>query len=78
MAIGGALAFLALDRAGYRVGQVNSAEADRWLLCIYIGGPMLFHLAMAYSTWTFPITRKRHLVIQKRLESRAKRLVAAV
>ena len=73
MAIGGGLAFFALDRAGYRVGQVNSAEADRWLLCIYIGGPMLFHLAMAYSAWTFPITRKRHLVIQKRLEARAKR-----
>ncbi len=78
MAIGGALAFFALDRAGYRVGQVNSVEADRWLLSIYIGGPMLFHLAMAYSAWTFPITRKRHLVIQKRLESRAKRLEAAV
>lgn len=74
MAVGGAVSFLVLDRFGYHVGRPNPDAANAGLLIAYLAIPAALHLAMAAACWNFPITRRRHRAIQRRLESRARRL----
>jgi Na+/melibiose symporter-like transporter len=77
MATGGACAFFILDRAGYKVGGPNTPRAEVGLLAAYLAAPVIMHLAMAATAWNFPISRRRHKVIQERLEARGRRLAAA-
>ncbi len=76
MALGGACAFLIMDKAGYKVGHPNGEVANLGLLAAYIGAPLIFHLSMACLAWNFPITSRKHGIIQRRLEARARRLEA--
>jgi GPH family glycoside/pentoside/hexuronide:cation symporter len=70
MATGGAIAFVVMDRFGYRVGHPNSETATLGLKIAYLGIPAIFHLAMAGLCWNFPIDRRRHRAILRRLEVR--------
>ncbi len=76
MALGGACAFFIMDKAGYKVGHPNGEVANLGLLAAYIGAPLIFHLSMACLAWNFPITSRKHGIIQRRLEARARRLEA--
>ena len=70
MALGGAVAFNLLQLVGYRVNQPNTDLANWGLAAIFLGIPLLFHLAMAALAWNFPLDRRRHGIITRRLQSR--------
>jgi len=58
------ISFLGFDPA-------TAAENDTSLLILkatFIGLPVIFYILGAAILWRFPITEKRHLIIQKRLE----------
>lgn len=70
MALGGAVAFNLLELVGYKVNQANSDFANHGLLAVFIGIPLVFHGAMAALAWNFPLGRRRHGIISRRLQSR--------
>lgn len=77
MALGGALAFMVLDLSGLKIGQPSTPSSDLGILTCYLFIPIALHLAMAALCWNFPITRKRHAVVQKRLALKAERAARA-
>lgn len=68
MATGGAVAFLIMGAAGFKVGHANSEAANTALVFAYIGLPMVLHLGMAALAWQFPIDRRRHGIILRALQ----------
>jgi len=73
MAVSGAIAFFVMDISGFRIGEPSTPSGDMGLILAYLGIPFVMHLAMALLCWNFPIDRRRHAIIQKRLEQRALR-----
>jgi Na+/melibiose symporter-like transporter len=73
MALGGALAFFIFDLSGLRIGEPGTPSSDFGIITCYLLIPIVLHVAMAGLCWNFPITRKRHAIIQKRLAQRAQR-----
>jgi len=77
MALGGALAFLVFDITGLKIGQPSTPSSDFGIITCYLLIPISLHVAMAALCWNFPITRRRHAVIQKRLGLKAERAARA-
>lgn len=77
MALGGALAFLILDVAGLKIGRPSTPQSDLGIITCYLLIPAVLHLMMAALCWNFPIDRRAHAIIQKRLALRNSRSLAA-
>lgn len=77
MAIGGALAFFILDVSGLKIGGPSTPSSDFGIITCYLLIPATLHISMAVLCWNFPITRKRHAIIQKRLNLIAQRAARA-
>jgi Na+/melibiose symporter-like transporter len=73
MALSGALAFFVMDISGFKIGGPSTPSGDMGLILAYLGIPFIMHLAMALTCWNFPIDRRRHGIIRRRLEQRAAR-----
>lgn len=69
IAIGSGIAYLALSLFGYRTGVdvVNTPSANMALLVIYALAPSMLSLPAAYLMWRFPLTARRHAIIQRRI-----------
>lgn len=67
--IGVGLAFPLLSLFGYEVGGENDARAHFGLMLCYIGGPLVTHLAAAALLWNFPLDRRRHDIVRRRIEA---------
>lgn len=77
---GGAAALMIVGLLGYdpKLGPANTPTAALGLKIAYIFAPMVFFgLAMLFA-WMFPIDRRRHAIIVRRLEAREARRQAAV
>jgi Na+/melibiose symporter-like transporter len=68
MALGTGAAFALLAASHYEVGAASNAGAQWGLLAAYLGIPTVTHLIAAWMAWNFPLTRKGHEVIRRRLE----------
>jgi Na+/melibiose symporter-like transporter len=68
MALGSGAAFALLAATNYQVGGANTSVAQWGLLAGYLGIPTSMHLISAWLAWQFPLTRKRHEVVRRRLE----------
>jgi Na+/melibiose symporter-like transporter len=77
MALGGALGFFILDLYDFHVGARNTPHAEFGLVIAFMLVPIFFHLLMAAVCWNFPIDRRRHRIIQRKLERRAGLLAQA-
>lgn len=67
--LGVAVAFPLLSAFGYQVGASNDAWANTGLLFCYLGLPLATHLAAAALLWNFPLDRRRHDIIRRRIEA---------
>lgn len=67
------LAFPALEAAGFRAGEANTAGALFALAVIYAGLPTVFKIVAIAIVWRHPITERRQALIRRRLESRSRR-----
>jgi Na+/melibiose symporter-like transporter len=68
MALGSGAAFALLAASHYEVGAANGAGANWGLISAYLGIPTVTHLIAAWLSWNFPLTRKRHEAVRRRLE----------
>lgn len=68
MALGAGSAFAVIAAANYQVGKANDARAQAGLLAAYLGIVTVMHLISTALAWTFPLTRRRHEVVRRRLE----------
>jgi Na+/melibiose symporter-like transporter len=61
---------------GYQIadGAVNSDFANRGMLLSFCLLPSLFQMGAIPLIWNFPIDRRRHAIIRKRLAQREARL----
>lgn len=70
LALSVAIAFPLLDLAGFRAGGPNDAAGLSALAWLYAGLPVVAKLAAAAMLAGFPIDRRRHEVIRRRLAAR--------
>lgn len=79
IAIGSGLAFMAVSAFGYdaKAGAVNDERAKLGILLVVAVVPALLKAPAALIMWWYPITAKRHAIIQKRLQSRISRAARA-
>jgi GPH family glycoside/pentoside/hexuronide:cation symporter len=75
MAIGAGGAFMLLAAFGYdaKAGAVNTGWAAFGIMFTVAIMPAIFKLTGAAIMWNFPIDRRRHAIIQRRLQQRAER-----
>ncbi len=66
--LGVAVAFPILSAFDYKVGGENDDWANFGLLVTYIGLPLVTHLAAAALLWNFPLDRRRHDIVRRRIE----------
>lgn len=66
--IGVAIAFPLLSAFDYQVGGQNDDWANFGLLLCYAGIPLVTHLAAAAMLWNFPLDRRRHGIVHRRIE----------
>ncbi len=68
------IVFPVLEAVGFnvKVGAENDADAIRMVGIIYALGPIVFQLIAAALVWNFPLTKKKHDVVRRRIESRNK------
>lgn len=79
LALGGAalVAFPALDLLGFDPAADGATRGIVALAVIYAVVPVVFKLCAVATIWHHPITRRRHDVIRRRLQTRAARGAAA-
>ena len=72
IAIGSGLAYLGLATIGYKTaaGAINTPSANLGILCIFAVTPGLLSVPAAMLMWGFPLSRRRHAIIQRRLAQR--------
>ncbi len=69
LAIGGGIGFFLLDLFQYDVsGQANSRSAELGFLFTYILLPSLLYALSFFLIWKFPLNRRRHDIVRRRLE----------
>jgi len=73
IALGGALAFYLLDLGGFRAGHHNGQGTTSVFFIVFVGLPALLYLASAATLWRFPLDRRRHDIVRRRLERRTAR-----
>ena len=71
--IGVALALTTLDLFGYRIGVSADTLAWAGLMLCYVGIPGVTYLLAAGLLWNFPLDKRRHAIILRRIESLANR-----
>ena len=71
MALGTGAAFGVLAAGGYQVGKPNDSTAYWGLIAAYLGIATVMHLVAAALAWTFPLTRRGHDIVRRRIERRA-------
>jgi len=74
-AIGAGAGFLILHYTGFDVKDpaANSALAKTGMLVAFIGMPSLFKLVSVVPIWSFPLDRRRHRIVRRRIEQLAAR-----
>jgi len=73
MAISGGLGFYIAAWFGFDPKKVNDADSALGLLFAYAGVPAVLGLMAGMLLWRYPLGRRKHGIIQKRLEQRATR-----
>lgn len=77
MAIGGAIGFYLLDFFDFKVtGVANSRESELGFVFTFIVLPTFLYACSAMLIWRCPIDKKRHSIIQKRLQQLELRAVS--
>ena len=73
-AIGAGLAFILLDVAHYSIQapETNGQAARLGFLFAFLGLPSLLKGAAVLLLWNYPLDKRRHGVVRRRLEQRAK------
>ncbi|MEQ8994368.1 MAG: MFS transporter, partial [Pseudomonadales bacterium] len=66
--IGVGVTFPLLSLFGYQIGAANDDFANFGLLLCYLGIPLVTHLLAAAMLWNFPIDRRRHGIIRRRID----------
>ena len=66
--IGVGVTFPVLSLFGYQIGGANDDWANFGLLVCYLGIPLGTHLLAAAMLWNFPIDRRRHGIIRRRID----------
>jgi Na+/melibiose symporter-like transporter len=75
IALGSAAGYLLLDLFGYDIkGGHNGAAATSGFLLTLVYVPCALYMLAALFMWNFPIDRRRHSVIRRRLDTRRARL----
>jgi glycoside/pentoside/hexuronide:cation symporter, GPH family len=75
IALGGAIAFFALDWVGFDVRTTeHSAASSTAFLLIFAALPAVLFFASSWIVWRFPLDRRRHELIRRRLAQRSARL----
>ena len=66
------IAFPVMEAAGFNValGAENEPRAILVVGVLYALTPLLFQFAAAAAVWNFPLTRRRHDIVRRRLEAR--------
>jgi len=70
MAVGAGLAFWILDAFEYQVGKINTSASNFGLMAAYLVFPALMYFVASSIAWNFPLTKNRHSIIRRRIESR--------
>lgn len=80
IAIGAGIAFATVSAFGYnpKAGASNTHEAKMALLLVYSVAPVMLKAPAAIYMWWYPLTAKRHGIIQRRLQSREDRLARSL
>jgi Na+/melibiose symporter-like transporter len=74
LALAVGITFPLLEFLGFSTDQDNTLTALRSLAVIYAGIPVVLKFMAIALIWSFPITRERQELIQRRLERRKQRL----
>ena len=73
VALGGAAAFALLGASGYSAAQTENTVMAEWgLKAAYAIIPAVLFIASSAILWTFPLDARRHAIIRRRLDRRAK------
>lgn len=71
LAIGGATGFFLLDFFEFDVtGAQNTAAAEFGFLATFVGIPVLLYTCSSVLVWRFPLNRRKHGVVRRRLAQR--------
>ena len=71
LAIGGAIGFFLLDIFSFDVsGGTNSASAEFGFLMTFVGLPVVLYAFSSVIVWHFPLDRKKHDIVRRRLAQR--------
>ena len=72
-ALGAGLAFSCLALSGFEIGKPNPPQAHWGLYLAYLGIPVSLLLGAAALAWFFPLSRRTHSTVQRRLDRLAAR-----
>ncbi|HEY0342440.1 MAG TPA: MFS transporter, partial [Steroidobacteraceae bacterium] len=73
IAAGGGLALIIIGLFGFQPDGSNGPVALRGFFLTFIFIPMALNLIAAIVAWKFPIDRRRHDIIRRRIDTRGKR-----
>jgi Na+/melibiose symporter-like transporter len=69
LAIGGAIGYFLLEFFGYNVsGGANSRQTELGFLFTFIGLPFLLYSLSFFMIWRFPLNRRKHDTVRRRLD----------
>jgi len=74
--VGAAIAFFFLSAYGFDVQGGNSSEQLMGLFLAFAAVPAVLYFLSGLIIWNFPLNARRQGIIQRRIESRADRLVS--
>jgi Na+/melibiose symporter-like transporter len=73
LALAVGIAFPALEALGFVAGGDNDRQTILWLAVIYAWVPTVLKLCAIALIWSHPMSAKRHDIVRRRLDARAKR-----
>lgn len=73
LALAVGLAFPALEALGFVAGGENDRRTILWLAVIYAWVPTVLKVCAVAIIWSYPMSEKRHDIVRRRLDARAKR-----
>lgn len=78
LALAVGLAFPALDALGFVAGGENDRRTVLWLAVIYAWVPTVLKACAIAVIWSHPMSSRRHDIVRRRLDARAKRRLSGL
>lgn len=78
LALAVGVAFPALDALGFVAGGENDRQTILWLAVIYAWVPTVLKACAIAMIWSHPLSARRHDIVRRRLDARAKRRLSGL